>query len=1188
MSSYGTRRSSAIQMGAPSERTSYADFSPTASLSSSVGKSKRPTTMAKSRRLSSSTQSLRPASVPVSSTISRGRSVSVSIPDEEDDGEVTGRARRDKDKSLFECEKCSKVYRHSTCLTKHRWEHTSHWKEASKLLLSKHQQVQLLEGAAILAAASAGASLPDEKSYWPAAVSPPASGLLGSRDLGINIHALAASSPRFAPSSLLSDNGDFPSSRSEMSMDDDDSDDEDEGSSPAAEGLSLTMEEDEPLEDGMFDLDLGSADSPSPHLIPLPNLNPSSSGAYLGVNARPNPALRHVSPAASDSAASLSSSPGSTGPTRPVIRSTDSGFGSVSRSADTQGSAAEAISTSSQPKAPLLADSVTQAQWAQKYSEAQASGTRATKLEIAGSYDQAFQTYVQAAQAYLFLIRHTQDGETKAKLRAVSNKLVERAERIKQAKKGALGPAKKDRLALEEQDSVLAKSSLLDGQRLPRWSRDDANNIPHDPCFRRPALSTEQQGRGCVWKRGSEVLPGVAVALAETSGRSIQQDNVSDCSLIAALIISAEHHAKFGSKLGLSCLYPQNASGWPIASETGVYSARFRINGAWRKVSCDRLCISTSSLFLTTCLLAQICIDDCLPTSPEGDLMCASTSTHEELWPALIEKAYLSLSGSYDFHGSNSANDLYTLSGWLPEHIPLRSRFRSEQTWLRLSKGFQLGKCVLTVGTGKVLDEVLERAGLIPSHNYAVLDLRECNGLREVELMNPWVEPRSSWTSDLRTSLPGGTSRRTLVLSWEEIPIHFAAVHVNWDPTVFDHSDTAHLSVAKIHGDATTSPNRHCTSVKVHIDSDPGSTTSSDVWFFVARHSATKKETGEYLGMRVTRSVQDSEMSSSRPSVDEASTMIDDLYIFHRAQRSPESSAFDVVVSHEGPSSEFSFTLSVFSNDKIRIEEGAAPLPYTVSVQGSWSGSTAGGNHTRATFLYNPQYRITLSPQSNRPSATGDLELHAQTSKDSPINAKLVVSGGKRVGDFENRDVLAGAASYSYGRQSSRVSGLKPGTYTLVVSSFQPLHEDTFELSLHSSLPLQVTPIPPEGAGMYSRVVKGAWSDGFDADGEGPQENPTYKLEISRPTSIKFRLQTPERPLPVAVQVFSASTYSSHKPVMTSEPYSDLVCGAVTPLVKLEPSASGYLVIPSTFTPHTRASFVLFAYADLPIDLTKI
>lgn len=344
-------------MGAPTERTSYADYSPSASLSSSVGKSKRPTTMAKSRRLSSSTQSLRPASLPVQSGgMSRGRSVSVSIPDDEDDGEVKGAARRDKDKLLFECEKCSKVYRHSTCLTKHRWEHTSHWKEASKLLLSKHQQVQLLEGAAILAAASVGTSLPDEKSYWPAAVSPPASGLLGSRDLGINIHALAASSPRFTPSSLLSDNGDFPSSRSEISMDDDDSDDEDEGSSPAAEGLSLTMEEDEPLEDGMFDLDLGSGDSPSPHLVPLPNLNleATPSRSLLVANSRLAHNVRHISPVESDSAPSLSSSPQS-GPQRPELRTADSGFGSIQKSGEELAATLMSMSRSGyQTKPPLV------------------------------------------------------------------------------------------------------------------------------------------------------------------------------------------------------------------------------------------------------------------------------------------------------------------------------------------------------------------------------------------------------------------------------------------------------------------------------------------------------------------------------------------------------------------------------------------------------------------------------------------------------------------------------------------------------------------------------------------------------------------------------------------------------------------------------------------------------------------
>ena len=37
------------------------------------------------------------------------------------------------------------VYRHPNCLNKHRWEHTRQWREASKFVLSKHQQVQLLE-----------------------------------------------------------------------------------------------------------------------------------------------------------------------------------------------------------------------------------------------------------------------------------------------------------------------------------------------------------------------------------------------------------------------------------------------------------------------------------------------------------------------------------------------------------------------------------------------------------------------------------------------------------------------------------------------------------------------------------------------------------------------------------------------------------------------------------------------------------------------------------------------------------------------------------------------------------------------------------------------------------------------------------------------------------------------------------
>lgn len=76
-----------------------------------------------------------------------------------------------------------------------------YWKEASKFLMSKHQQVQLLEAAAILVGMDSNArSLPEEKALWPAAVSPPSSGLLGCDQ--VNFDKLMASKTRNASAAL--------------------------------------------------------------------------------------------------------------------------------------------------------------------------------------------------------------------------------------------------------------------------------------------------------------------------------------------------------------------------------------------------------------------------------------------------------------------------------------------------------------------------------------------------------------------------------------------------------------------------------------------------------------------------------------------------------------------------------------------------------------------------------------------------------------------------------------------------------------------------------------------------------------------------------------------------------------------------------------------------------------------------
>lgn len=53
-------------------------------------------------------------------------------------------------KEQLKCQSCGKGYKHVSSLAKHLWEHTPEWNVTSKLLISKHQQVQLLEAASIL------------------------------------------------------------------------------------------------------------------------------------------------------------------------------------------------------------------------------------------------------------------------------------------------------------------------------------------------------------------------------------------------------------------------------------------------------------------------------------------------------------------------------------------------------------------------------------------------------------------------------------------------------------------------------------------------------------------------------------------------------------------------------------------------------------------------------------------------------------------------------------------------------------------------------------------------------------------------------------------------------------------------------------------------------------------------------
>lgn len=72
--------------------------------------------------------------------------------------------------------------------------------------------------------------------------------------------------------------------------------------------------------------------------------------------------------------------------------------------------------------------------------------------------------------------------------------------------------------------------------------------------------------------------------------------------------------------------------------------------------------------------------------------------------------------------------DLHALTGWIPERCAIRPKeedFNADAVFERLSTGLEHGRCLITVATGDLSDEQAERTGLVATHAYAVLNMKE-------------------------------------------------------------------------------------------------------------------------------------------------------------------------------------------------------------------------------------------------------------------------------------------------------------------------------------------------------------------------------------------------------------------------------------------------------------------------------
>ncbi|KIM39736.1 hypothetical protein M413DRAFT_446644 [Hebeloma cylindrosporum] len=744
--------------------------------------------------------------------------------------------------------------------------------------------------------------------------------------------------------------------------------------------------------------------------------------------------------------------------------------------------------------------------------DAEMAYSKASKAEFSRDYDQAFRLYLQAADYFLHLVRSSATSEkSKQEWKGTAAKALERAEKIKrfvdvsrsniQARSVSASPGQPpaavpltpvgiDYFSPQEQFYVLKKGGSVNNLFFPMW--DDplpskaASEVYLDPDGQ-PNFSPEQAKVSPVWRR-----PSSKMAVGLTAGRSrrrifpqeILQHIVTDCSVCASISVCLEHGLRFGSALESSlhdCSERSNGAGKISTAENGRYDARFLFNGSWRRVP----------------------IDDRLPFHPtQGTLMCMSIlpSTQDSqrsaeaediLWPSLLEKAYMKLMGGYDFPGSNSSIDLHTLAGWIPEHIEIKSStFEREKTWERIEKGFSAGHCVVTLGTGAAPHVRWRDTPLLPSHSYAVIDAYETDIGRLLTVLDSWV----------RSDEDQGEPSRVLQIPWSEVLNTFDGIYLSWDPNMWERRLT-------FHG-------------QLQVEFSCDSTLDEEIWLLLTRHVVDTHRTSDFTALRVEveddvapreNAVENQHILSSKGTYTNSTHIL----VRTRVPLSQRSGVLSVSASYDGDAREVGFTLTAYAkqNTKISWIKDRMTPPYTSKVQGLLTSKNAGGNCTYPTFMVNPQYQLILHPLPSRPgfqanggSSKAKLTLTLQTNKDIPVNVAVVWSQGKRVSELSAKEMVATSGAYSYG--SARASkNILVGEYTVIASAFEPHHIGPFSLTVDSSVPFDLKPIAQEGAGMYTKLLRGSW-DGETAAG-GPSsnhysKNPVFELQVPATTQLKY------------------------------------------------------------------------------------